>query len=289
MNTETIDTLRVITVTLVTIFVIAAPFVGFMYGTTCAVNTGDFTIVSPLEFVLVSLSAKTVLINLIVPTLAVILVIVVFGRFFCGWICPVGILLEYSHAVTERKKKRGLGNLDWIGWKNREKYVILLAVFAASLLFSFAAPYLFSPPGVFYRTIIYFTLQGIIGADLIVLLLIFVLDMLAIRFGRTWCNTLCPLGALISLLSVINLVKPKVDQEICIDSDSNCLNCERICPMRIAVTRNDRWAMQECNKCVKCWASCPVKAIKIEVFDRTFLELKNRITRKTHAMLKMPD
>ncbi len=265
-----IEALRVLTVVLVTFLIIVAPFVGFMYGTTSALNIGDVMIVSPLEVVLVSLSAKTVLINLIVPTLAVILVIVLFGRFFCGWVCPVGMVLEYSHIVTERKKKRGLGNLDWIGWKNCEKYVILLAVFAAGFLFNFAAPYLFSPPGVFYRTIIYFTLQGIIGADLMVLLLIFVLDMLAIHYGRTWCNTLCPLGSLISLLSVINLVKPKVDQEICIDSDSNCLNCERICPMRIAVTRNDKWAMQECNKCMKCWVSCPVKAIKIEVLARPF-------------------
>jgi len=259
-----IEAIRAVTASLTVLFFTATPILGFMYGTTCALTFGSFTFISPLELVLASLSTKTILASLIVPGLIVILIIVFFGRFFCGWICPVGILLEHSHAITERKRMKGVGSLDWIGWKNRERYAIFLAVLAASLLFDFTAPYLFSPPGVFYRTILYFTLQGAIGADLTIILLILILDLFAIHYGRTWCNTLCPLGTLISTLSVINLVKPKVDPKKCIDFDFNCLNCERICPMRIPITRNDKWAMMECNKCLKCWAKCPVKAIKIE-------------------------
>jgi len=243
------------------IFVLA-PLFGIIYGTTCALTFGSFTLISPLEFVLVILGTKTLLVQLIVPGLIVILVIVLFGRFFCGWICPVGMLLEYSHTLTEKKGKKGVGTL----WKNREKYAILLAVLTASLLFNFTAPYLFSPPGIIYRTIIYFTLQGIIGADVTILLFIFILDVIAIRYGRTWCNTLCPLGAIISGLSLINLVRPEVDQDKCIDFEFNCLNCERICPMRVPLTRADRWAMMDCNKCLKCWANCPVKAVKIKIF-----------------------
>jgi len=277
MKIDKIDAIRAITASLAVLFFTAAPILGFMYGTTCAANFGNFTLISPLELVLVSLSTKTMLVSLIVPGLVVALIIVFFGSFFCGWICPVGILLEYSHAITERKRMKGVGSLDWIGWKNREKYAILLAVLASSLLFDFAAPYLFSPPGVFYRTILYFTLHGYIGADLMIILLIFILDLFAVHYGRTWCNTLCPLGTLINSLSIINLVKPKVDQRKCIDFDLNCLNCERICPMRIPITRFDKWAMMDCNKCMKCWANCPVKAIKMEVFDRRFSEIINRV------------
>ena len=265
-----IEAIRAVAASLAVLFFTAAPVLGLMYGTTCALTFGSFTLISPLELVLVSLSTKTMIVSLIVPGLVVALIIVFFGRFFCGWICPVGILLEYSHAITERKSMKGVGSLDWIGWKNRERYAILLAVLAAGLMFDFAAPYLFSPPGVFYRTILYFTFQGAIGADLTVLLLIFTLDLFAVHYGRTWCNTLCPLGTLISTLSIINLVRPKVDQEKCIDFDLNCLNCERTCPMRIPITRNDKWAIMECNKCLKCWANCPVKAIKMEVVDQRF-------------------
>ncbi len=208
--------------------------------------------------------AKTILDSLIVPSLIAILIILFFGGLFCGWICPTGMLLEYSHILTERKERKGIvyGTL----WRNRKKYAVLLALLVAILLFRFTASHLFSSPGIFYGTIIRFTTHGIVFADLTVLPLIFILDVLALRFGRTWCNTLCPIGTIIGCLSIVNLVKPKVYQETCVDFDFNCLNCERICPMRIPVTRADRWAMMDCNGCLKCWTDCPVKAIKIKVF-----------------------
>jgi len=263
MKVGKIKILRAVTASLFLFFFVVAPILGFMYGTNCALTFGGFTLISPLELVLLILGTKNVLLGWLVPGLIVILIIVFFGRFFCGWVCPMGILLDYSHTITEKKERKRLGG----SWSNWERYPILLAVLAASLLFGFAAPYLFSPPGVVYRTIIYFTSHRVIGAELVVLLLFLILDLFAVHYGRTWCNTLCPLGTVISSLSFVNLLKPKVDRRICISSDSKCLNCWRVCPMRIPVTKADRWAMMECNKCLKCWANCPAKAIKIEVFS----------------------
>jgi len=268
-----IEISRAVTALLAICFLAAAPILGIMYGTTSAVTFGSFTLISPLELALVSISARTIPVNLVVPGLIVILIIVFFGRFFCGWICPMGILLENSHVLTIRKRRKGVGAL----WKNREKWAILLPILAASFLFGFTAPYIFSPPGVVYRTILSLMFRGVIGADLMVIFLILALDLFAIHYGRTWCNTICPLGTAISSLSFINFVKPKVDHKRCIDFDFNCLDCERICPMRIPVTRADRWAMMECNKCLKCWASCPVKAVKIDGFSRVL-----------HGMIERP-
>ncbi len=267
MKVSKIEVLRGVTASFVTLFFVAAPILGFTYGTTSALTFGSLTLISPLELALVVLGTKTIAVSLVVSGLIVILIIMFFGRFFCGWVCPVGILLEYSHILTETKRRKGVGSL----WKNREKYAILFAVLAASVLFNFAAPYLFSPPGVVYRIILYYTLRGALGVDLAVLFLIFIHDLFAIHYSRTWCNALCPLGTVISSLSLINLLKPNVDRKKCIDFDFNCLNCERICPMRIPITRADKWAMMECNKCLKCWANCPVKAVKIQVLGQIFL------------------
>ncbi len=263
MKIGLIEILRAITASFVILIFALAPVFGLMYGTTCAISFGSFTVISPLELTLLSLSTKTILVSLIVPGLIAIFLIMIFGRFFCGWICPVGIIFENSHILTERKERKGVGVLR----KNREKYAILLAILAASLLFNFTAPYLFSPPGAVYRIIIYLTLHGILGADITIILVLFILDLLAIRYGRTWCNTLCPLGTIISGLSVINIVKPKVDKKRCIDFDFNCLNCERVCPMMIPLTRADHWMMMNCHKCLKCWANCPVKAVEIKFFS----------------------
>lgn len=258
MRIGKIDILRAATALFVLFFFTVTSILGLMYGMPTAFYLSGFKFISPLELALIILSTKTLLYSWIISGLIIIIIIVLFGRFFCGWICPVGIFLEYSHIITEKNRRRILGGL----WTNYEKYAILIAVLAAGFLFEFVAPYIFSPPGVVYRII----RHGIIVTDLTVLLLIFILDLIAIRYGRTWCNSLCPLGITISSLSFINLLKPKVDQQICSDFEFNCLHCENICPMRIPLTRADEIAMMECNKCLKCWTNCPVDAIKIEIF-----------------------
>ena len=257
MRVSIVEASRAFAAFLVILVFTLAPLFGVLYGTTSALNIGGFTMISPLEWVLLNLGAGTIMMELLVPGLVVVFVIILFGRFFCGWICPVGIILDQYHRLTPKKNSKTLGAL----WKNREKYIILLAVLAASLLFGFTAPYLYSPPGIVYRTITYYALRGIIGVDLAILMLIFTLDFLVSPYGRTWCNTLCPLGTMISILSVVNLVKPKVDKDKC----TACLGCERICPMRIPLTRAGRRAMMACNKCFKCWEKCPPGAIKISL------------------------
>jgi ferredoxin-type protein NapH len=231
---------------------------GLMYGTTCALTVGNFAVISPLGWVLALLGTKNFLPDLVIPGLVAFIAVFMFGRILCGWICPVGISLEYSHAMTQKER---FGALRW----NSEKYAILLAVLVAALLFNFSMPYLFSPPGIIYRIVLSLMLQGIIGADLAILVLIFVFDILAIRYGRTWCNTICPLGSLITCLSIFNLVRPKVDRSKCLGP--KCLICESVCPMRIPITNAGRLSMMSCTKCLKCWETCPVGAIKIKVFS----------------------
>ncbi len=233
-----------------------AAILGIFYGTSSALSIGSLKVISPLEWILLTLSTKTFYMNLLYPASIAIVTIIIFGRLFCGWICPTGIFLDQTHKITAKNNEKIM-----ILKRNYEKYIILSAVLLASLFFNFSIPYLFSPPGIIYRTIIYYVLRGIIGVDIALLIIVFILDIFAINYGRTWCNTICPLGTLITSLSIINLVKPKVDKKKC----SNCLVCEKICPMGIPLTNIKKWGMTACTKCLKCFEKCPAKAIKINI------------------------
>jgi ferredoxin-type protein NapH len=256
MNKHKFEIIRTLTAALVIVAFTLLPASGIAYGTTSAFTLDRFTFLSPLEWLLVMLGTKMILAKVLVPGLIVVLTIVLFGRFLCGWVCPVGILLDSSHNISMTANKRN----QRIPGNSTIRYSILLAVLASSIIFNFSLPYLFSPPGIVYRTMISYTMRGIVGVDVVVLLIILVLDILSLRYGRTWCNSICPLGTTISSLSIVNLLRPRIDQKKCI----NCLDCERVCPMQIPLTtRTDNWAMMTCNKCLKCLDRCPTGAVKI--------------------------
>jgi len=256
MKKHKFEIIRAFTVILLIVVFTVVPVTGIAYGTTSAFTFGSLALISPLEWVALFLGSKTVVAKVLLPGLFVVLTIIFFGRFLCGWICPVGILLDFSHSIPMiGNKTRGC-----VSGNNMMRYSILAAALAASLVFNFSLPYLFSPPGIVYRIVISYVMRGIIGVDVAVLLLIFVLDVVSLRYGRSWCNSICPLGTMISSLSIVNLLRPKIDQKKCI----NCFDCERICPMQIPLTtRATNWAMMTCNKCLKCFECCPTEAVKI--------------------------
>lgn len=243
----------------------------FRVATQLAVLAGTFAVIfllssryivclSPLHGLLAllagSLTAWTVV------ALAVLLATALAGRWFCGWLCPVGTLQQVSAWVGERlsppKGGRVLSALRW-------KYLLLLLLLpAAALGVSWAGafdPLSFLPrtvgvlkgefglaPGVKYVP----TLAGGLAA----LALPAVLAVSAVH-TRWWCRHLCPLGALLGASSVFSLLRIRRNQDAC----DGCNVCSKTCQHGCIDAR--KWVVSECNYCLNCTVGCPQNALHV--------------------------
>lgn len=217
----------------------------------------------------------------------------VFGRVFCGWVCPLGTLNDFMGRFTSRKRTqeeqgdRGL----------RIKYYILIFLLVSSLftlqitglmdpisllIRSFAVAveplvnlmvhtgfdflYRANIPGV--TTIseaIYSFLKSYVLAfhqplfyQGVFIGLIFAAILLANLYRRRfWCTDLCPLGALLGFIARISPLKRIVG-----DTCTSCNLCVQDCRVGAAADLEGEWKKAECVVCGECQEECPQDAVR---------------------------
>jgi MauM/NapG family ferredoxin protein len=205
------------------------------------------------------------------------------GRFFCGWICPLGTALDLSDKVLHPREQLSKRNYRQL------KYYFLTLILASSLfgftlflffdpisLLSTALTLILYPLGIFvvnalssltvplfikigfdwygsYSQPVFECKSSIITLGII--LLIIVLGRVERRF---WCRNLCPLGALLGFVSRVALFKWVVNRKKC----DGCSLCLPKCPTR-AIEEDFRVLPEECIQCGICSALCPRGAIEV--------------------------
>jgi ferredoxin-type protein NapH len=177
---------------------------------------------------------------------------VVFGRFFCGWICPATFLYELNTNFAAWLRWAGLkpGNRHF---DKRLKYAVLalgLVLSAVTGSVMVAAVY---PPALIGREIYYGIALGGFGAGAVFFLATLLFDLLVARRG--FCRYLCPGGALYSLLGRYRLIRIRRIVETCND----CAKCNAVCEFDLDPL-HDGFG-QECNNCTACIAVCPTDAM----------------------------
>jgi len=221
-------------------------------GTTWSGTFGPLKLSDPLAVVGQAAGSLAVYWPFALTALIPVLVTALFGRVFCGWICPASFLFELNTnlGVLLRKSGLSIGNKRY---DRRLKYAVLgLGVIMAMATGSvvFAAIY---PPAVVGREIYYAIALGGFGSGMIYFLLILLFDLLVARRG--FCRYLCAGGALYSLLGRFRLVRIKRVVESCND----CGKCNAVCEFGLDPLR-DKFG-QECTNCSACIAVCPTDAM----------------------------
>ena len=81
---------------------------------------------------------------------------------------------------------------------------------------------------------------------------------------RKWCSKICPISALVSLLSNLNVtLRPRVKADTCLRSRGvDCHACVDACPEQLDPHTK---RIPECGKCGACVEACPAKAISIKL------------------------
>lgn len=186
----------------------------------------------------------------------IVVVSLIFGKSFCSWFCPIGLLSEMIGDFGEKLFKRKLKLPKFLDYPLRSLKYLLLGFLFYSVFFvmSEAALKMFldSPYNLMSDVKMYYFFADLSRTSLIVIAVLFVLSIVVRNF---WCRFLCPYGALLGIFSFLSLNKIKRNEVSCID----CNLCAKACPSFIKVDKVKTVLSDECSSCMSCVDACPVK------------------------------
>ena len=144
------------------------------------------------------------------------------------------------------------------------RHAVLVGTLASAAVFGFPVFCLICPVGLTFATII--GLWNLVQFNepswaLIIFPIILIAEVTVLR---KWCSKICPISALVSLLSNLNVtLRPRVKADVCLRSRGvDCHACVDACPEQLDPHSG---RIPECSKCGKCMEACPAKAISIKL------------------------
>lgn len=208
----------------------------------------------------------------------------IFGRVYCSVICPMGVMQDVVTWLGGRSKKRRY-RFSYSPQKRILRFVVL-AVFLVTLVaginsvVALLAPYsaygriaqnILSPvyaygnnllayfaeradSYAFYRTDVWIRS---IPTFVVAVLTFVIVAVMAWRNGRTYCNTVCPVGTVLGLVARWSWLKPVIDTEKC----NACSLCSRTCKASCIDFKNHQIDYSRCVACMDCIQTCKHGAI----------------------------
>lgn len=183
-----------------------------------------------------------------------LLISIVFGKSFCGWICPIGFMSESVGEFGHRVFKHKFKIIKWLDYALRSLKYLLLGFFLWAILSMSAGDlklFLDMPYNLMADIKMY---QFFADISWTAVMVIAALLLLSIIFQGFWCRYLCPYGALLGILGVLSPQKIRRNPHTCI----NCGKCARVCPAYLPVDQVKTVVSDECLTCLNCVGVCPV-------------------------------
>ena len=209
----------------------------------------------------------------------------VFGRVYCSVICPLGVFQDIVSWISGKRKKKKFRfayspAVKWLRYGVLGVFVIALVAGIGSVV-ALLAPYsaygriaqnLFAPVWqsgnnllayfaeraqsyAFYEMEVWIkSLPTLVIASITLMSLV----VLAWRNGRTYCNTICPVGTILGFLARFSLFRPVIDSDKC----NACSLCSRKCKAACIDYKNHAIDYSRCVTCMDCIDTCKHGAIR---------------------------
>ena len=219
-----------------------------------------------------------VIIGLIVLTL-------LFGRIYCSVVCPLGVFQDGISNISGRRKGKK-NRFHYSKAKSWLRYSVLILFVAAFIAGISAVVSLLDPYGAYGRVASnFFTPVYRLGNNLLAMIAeradsysfystevwikswitfaiaaitLALVGILAWQHGRAYCNTICPVGTLLGLLSRFSLIKPIFDDDKC----NGCGLCARNCKSSCIDSKTKTIDYSRCVTCFNCVETCKTKAMR---------------------------
>lgn len=216
--------------------------------------------------------------------LFLVVLTLILGRVYCSVICPLGVMQDIISWLSGRRKKKRFRfsyspEVKWLRYGVLAVFIVALLAGIGSLVALFA-PYssygrivsnLFAPlyqwgnnllayfaeradSYAFYETEVW--MKGL-GTFIVAAVTFIVIAVLAWRNGRTYCNTICPVGTVLGFLSRYALFRPVIDAGKC----KECGLCSRKCKAVCINYKEFRIDYSRCVDCMDCIDTCKHGAI----------------------------
>ena len=217
-----------------------------------------------------------------------VLLTLVFGRVYCSVICPLGVFQDgVAHLNVARKRKNKnrkpysySPEMKWLRYGVWVIFVIALIVGVQALV-ALLAPYsawgrivqnLFQPVYIWVNNLFATLAERAnsyafydkevwlrsLPTFLVAAVTLVVVVILAWRNGRTYCNTICPVGTTLSFFSRFAMFRPMIDANVC----KGCKQCEHNCKASCIDVENRKIDYSRCVDCFNCIDTCKFGGLK---------------------------
>ena len=205
-----------------------------------------------------------------------------FGRIYCSIICPLGVMQDVFGWLGKKSKKNRYTFSKEYKWLRYGLLAIFIAGWLAGVgtIIELLAPYsafgrictmLLQPLWMLGNNALasiaeHYESYAFYGVDVwmkslpvffIALLTLIIIAILAWRNGRTYCNTICPVGTVLSFISRFSLLKIHFDEDKC----KNCSLCTKNCKAACIDFKNHKVDYSRCVVCGDCIKSCKFGAL----------------------------